>query len=115
MAVGDESILDPVVTLNEIRLAAERIAHVVRRTPLVNAAPAKNPLPGHVSLKLECLQITGSFKARGSVSKLTTLSDDDVARGLVTASGSDRRIGNRVSCMQHGSAAARCTGGTGSA
>jgi threonine dehydratase len=81
------------VSLNDVREAAVRIAGKVRRTPLVAAAPAKAPLPGRVSLKLESLQITGSFKARGSVNKLSTLSAADAERGLVTASGGNHGLG----------------------
>jgi threonine dehydratase len=46
-----------------------------------------------VSLKLESLQVTGSFKARGAVSKLTALEEAEVARGLVTASGGNHGLG----------------------
>jgi threonine dehydratase len=81
------------VTLNDVLKARERIAGKVRRTPLVDAAPAKAPLPGRVSLKLESLQITGSFKARGSVNKLGTLSEAEIERGLVTASGGNHGLG----------------------
>ncbi len=81
------------VSLSEIRQARGRIAHKVRRTPLIDSAPAKTPLRGRVSLKLECLQITGSFKARGSVNKLLSLSPEDLEHGLVTASGGNHGLG----------------------
>ena len=80
------------VELSDIEAAAERIAGRVRRTPLVSASPAQAPLPGRVSLKLDCLQITGSFKVRGAVNKLGVLPPDAVARGLVTASGGNHGL-----------------------
>ena len=68
-------------TLADIRAARTRIAPYIRRTPLLRADE-----PG-LWLKLENLQATGSFKARGALNKLLTLDDDARARGLVTASG----------------------------
>jgi threonine dehydratase len=81
------------LTLDDVRAAAARIEGKVRRTPLIAAAPTKRALgAGPVSYKLECLQVTGSFKARGAISKLGTLSHDEIAKGLVTASGGNHGL-----------------------
>jgi threonine dehydratase len=81
-------------SLADIRAARVRIAGRVRRTPLMPAGPLREPIgAGELWLKLENLQITGSFKARGAVSKLTTLPPDAVRRGLVTASGGNHGLG----------------------
>jgi threonine dehydratase len=81
------------LTLDDVRAAAARIEGKVRRTPLIAAAPTKRTLgAGPVSYKLECLQVTGSFKARGAISKLGTLSDGEIAKGLVTASGGNHGL-----------------------
>ncbi len=81
------------LSLEDVRAAAARIAGKVRRTPLIAAEPAKRALgDGPVSYKLECLQVTGSFKARGAISKLGTLSANDIAKGLVTASGGNHGL-----------------------
>jgi threonine dehydratase len=81
------------LSLDDVRAAAARIAGKVRRTPLIAAAPGKRALgAGPVSYKLECLQVTGSFKARGAISKLSTLSDGEIAKGLVTASGGNHGL-----------------------
>jgi len=83
------------VNLQTVQAAAGRIDGYVRRTPMLAAHPVKTPLrfDGRLSLKLECLQIVGSFKARGASSKLTSLEPDAVARGLVTASGGNHGLG----------------------
>jgi threonine dehydratase len=62
---------------------------------MIAAFPVKNkPLPdAHLYLKLENLQISGSFKARGAVHKLKTLSPEQVARGLIAASGGNHGLG----------------------
>src|SRR6266404_2890979 len=81
------------LSLEDVRAAAARIAGNIRLTPLSAADPAKHALgAGPVSFKLECLQVTGSFKARGAISKLGTLSESDIAKGLVTASGGNHGL-----------------------
>jgi threonine dehydratase len=82
------------VELADVRAARERIGARVRRTPVLRAAPLREPLgDGELWLKLESLQVIGSFKARGAVSKLTTLAPSALARGLVTASGGNHGLG----------------------
>ncbi len=82
------------VTIEEVRGAAERIGPYVRRTPLVPVRCTKtSPFPdGALFLKLECLQVTGSFKPRGAVSKLRALGSAELARGIVTASGGNHGL-----------------------
>ncbi|MGE0718936.1 MAG: threonine/serine dehydratase, partial [Alphaproteobacteria bacterium] len=58
------------ITVADIEAARARIAGLVRPTPVIEAAPARAPLPGRVALKLECLQVTGSFKPRGAINAL---------------------------------------------
>lgn len=80
--------------LAEIEAAAGRIAGRVRRTPLLAATALREPAGAErLSLKLECLQVTGSFKARGAMSTLTALPPEELARGLVTASGGNHGLG----------------------
>ena len=82
------------VVLGDIEAAAARIGDRVRRTPLLVADNLQNPIcAGRLSLKLENLQVTGSFKARGAMSVLSDLEADAVARGLVTASGGNHGLG----------------------
>lgn len=82
------------VTLEDVRVAAGRIARYVRQTPLVTACcTTANPFPdGELLLKLECLQVTGSFKPRGATNKLLSLSEAELARGIVTASGGNHGL-----------------------
>jgi threonine dehydratase len=66
--------------------AAERIGDYVRKTPL-EYSPYFSELTGaNVWLKLENLQITGSFKLRGACNKLLSLSPEEAASGCVAAS-----------------------------
>src|SRR5690348_138478 len=61
----------------------------------MRAAPVRHrwPGPADLQLKLESLQIAGSFKARGAVNRVRQLAPADLARGLVTASGGNHGLG----------------------
>ncbi len=73
---------------------------MIRRTPIV-------PLAGSagVSLKLESLQRTGSFKLRGATRKLASLSADERRRGVVTASAGNHGLGVAAAARELGIAA----------
>ncbi len=82
------------LTIAEIRTAASRIKGYVRRTPMISCAPIRDsPKIGEsLGLKLESLQVTGSFKARGAINKLKSLSPNDLSRGIITASGGNHGL-----------------------
>ncbi len=82
-------------TLGDIREAATRISPYVRRTPMISCAPvrAHREISASLSLKLECLQVVGSFKPRGAINKLFSLPDRSTVRGLITASGGNHGLG----------------------
>jgi threonine dehydratase len=74
------------VTLRDISRARERIAPIARRTPLVYSAALSERAGTAVHLKLECLQVTGSFKVRGAANRMLELTAEEKARGVVTVS-----------------------------
>jgi threonine dehydratase len=78
------------VTSDDIRSAHARIGGHIRRTPILEtASPIVHAPP--LSLKLECLQVTGSFKARGAFHNLLTRPAP--AAGCATASGGNHGAG----------------------
>ncbi len=81
--------------VEDIQKARERIKNAVRRTPCFRARFCHSPAveDAALSLKLECLQVSGSFKARGASNKVMTLSEQERNRGLVTASGGNHGLG----------------------
>jgi threonine dehydratase len=82
-----------VIELAQIEAAAERIKDRVRRTPLIRARHLRSPLhQGELLLKLENLQVTGSFKARGATNAVLSLDEDQVDRGIITASGGNHGL-----------------------
>jgi threonine dehydratase len=81
------------VTLADIRRAAAAIAGAVAHTPTI-AAPALGELAGcEIHLKLETLHRTGSFKERGALSKLLTLSPAQQRTGVVAMSAGNHAQG----------------------
>ncbi|MFE4594185.1 threonine/serine dehydratase [Streptomyces laurentii] len=80
------------ITVADLEAAAERIAGHVIRTPTVPTPGLSELLGAHVTAKLELLQRTGSFKARGATVKLLTLSKAERAAGVVTVSGGNHGI-----------------------
>jgi threonine dehydratase len=85
---------DHPVDLAMIQAAVARIKGKVRQTPILDPLPMRGPVldAGRLLLKLECQQVTGSFKARGASNKLQTLDDEARGRGLVTASGGNHGL-----------------------
>ena len=78
---------------SDIEAAAKRIAGAIRRTPMLRAEQCAAPATGaDLWLKLECLQPTGSFKARGVANKLLTTPRETLTRGIVTASGGNHGL-----------------------
>jgi len=72
------------VGLRDIEAAAERIAGVVRRTPLLCTRLGRTDAP--LFVKAECLQVGGSFKLRGATNAVALLSGEQRARGVITHS-----------------------------
>jgi threonine dehydratase len=74
------------IALEEIRRAAGRIAGKVHRTPVLSSGQIGRRCGVHLHLKCENFQKTGSFKPRGALNKILSLTDAEKARGLVTVS-----------------------------
>ncbi|WP_055571590.1 threonine/serine dehydratase [Streptomyces prasinopilosus] len=80
------------IGMAEIEAAAGRIAGHVVRTPTVPSPGLSALLGAPVTAKLELLQRTGSFKVRGAVAKLLSLSGAERAAGVVAVSGGNHGI-----------------------
>jgi threonine dehydratase len=74
------------VTLDDIRAAAKRIAGALEPTPCVHSRTLSKLTGAEVFLKFENLQFTASFKERGALNKLLSLSDADRRRGVIAMS-----------------------------
>lgn len=74
------------LNLHEIEKARERIAPYIVKTPLLRLKNLDRHLGCEVYVKPECMQNTGSFKYRGAMNKILSLSKDELQRGIVAAS-----------------------------
>ncbi len=70
----------------EVIKAYNRSKSSIRKTPLEHSPYLSNLIDGNVYLKLDNIQKTGSFKFRGAVSKMTSISATEKEKGVVTAS-----------------------------
>lgn len=91
------------MSVEAIRQAADRIRPFVRRTPVLALEHCagfdlKNPF----TLKLECLQVSGSFKIRGATNRLKSLDPERIAIGLVAASGGNHGLATAYVAQQAG-------------
>lgn len=74
------------VTLQDVREAAERIRPYIRRTPLLREKAMDKVLGCWTYLKPEMLQITGAFKIRGALSKVLSMTPEELKNGIITSS-----------------------------
>src|ERR1700687_2758506 len=81
------------VTLVDVRAAAERIRRFVVRTPLERSVELSAVCGVDVWLKFECFQSTGSFKLRGALNALLLLDEETRQQGVITASAGNHGLG----------------------
>src|SRR5712692_6371682 len=81
------------VSLADVRAAAERVQPFVVRTPLERSLGLSALSGVDVWLKFECFQTTGSFKLRGALNALMTMADNQRQNGVVTASAGNHGLG----------------------
>lgn len=88
------------LTLDKIYHASFVLKSVVRRTDLIKA-PKLNP-DGEIYLKTENLQITGSFKVRGAYYKISQLSAEEKAKGVIACSAGNHAQGVALAAAANG-------------
>ena len=81
------------VTVADIEAARELIREVAIETPMEQSRWLSALVGGPVSLKAENLQRTGSFKARGAFTRISRLTPEERARGVVAASAGNHAQG----------------------
>jgi threonine dehydratase len=78
--------METILTADAVQAARERIRPHIRHTPLLRAEQLDERLGCRVHLKPEMLQVTGSFKARGALSRALLLQPEEKERGLIASS-----------------------------
>ncbi len=88
------------INLSDVYRAAHVLKGVVRHTELI-AAPRINP-EAEIFLKPECLQHTGSFKLRGAYYKISQLSEEEKAHGVIACSAGNHAQGVALGARANG-------------
>ena len=81
------------LTLKEFKEARGVLSGVIRNTSLVYSPAFSKATGNQIYIKPENMQVTGAYKIRGAYYKISTLSDEEKARGLVTASAGNHAQG----------------------
>ena len=96
------------LTLDDVRAAAGRLRDLIYRTPVITSE-AFDDASGHsVFFKCENLQRAGSFKIRGALNKLLTLTDEERRRGVVAFSSGNHAQGVALAARLTGGSAVVC-------
>lgn len=95
-------------TIADIYHAAMQLDGVINRTPLIESRHFSQFCGNTVYLKPENLQFTGSFKLRGAYNKISQLTDEEKARGVITASAGNHAQGVAFSAQKLGIKAVIC-------
>ncbi len=81
------------LTFDAITTAADRLRGAILHTPTINALALSARLDLSIALKLETLQQTGSFKERGALNRLRSLTEAEQAAGVIAASAGNHAQG----------------------
>ena len=94
------------LTLDKVYRAAHTLKEVIRPTDLIYA-PKINP-EANVYLKTENLQVTGSFKVRGAYFKISNLTEEEKAKGVIACSAGNYAQGVALAAQRSGIKALIC-------
>ena len=90
------------MTLADVEAARERIRGSIYYSPCSHSEMLSGLTGRHVSLKLENLQMTGSFKERGALNKIALLTPEQAGRGVIAASAGNHAQGVAHHATTHG-------------
>lgn len=90
------------LTLKEFKEARAVLSGVILNTSLVYSKAFSRATGNQVYIKPENMQVTGAYKIRGAYYKISTLSEEEKARGLVTASAGNHAQGVAYAAQRHG-------------
>ncbi|MFQ5999245.1 MAG: threonine ammonia-lyase [Candidatus Bathyarchaeia archaeon] len=96
---------EEVVSFQKILEARRKIRKFVTRTPTYLSVVFSQKTGAEVYLKLECFQPVGSFKIRGAVNKICSLSRSELEKGLVVASSGNHGLSVAYAAKIHGAKA----------
>lgn len=90
------------MTLTEFRQARDLLSGILSDTSLIYSPYFSKVTGGEIYIKPENMQVTGAYKVRGACYKVSTLTDEEKARGLVTASAGNHAQGVAFAAQRAG-------------
>ena len=93
------------IGLDDVRAAARRLEGAAHRTPVLTSQTLDERVGARVLIKAEAFQRTGSFKFRGAYNKISSLSDEERARGVVAFSSGNHAQAVALAARLHGTSA----------
>lgn len=90
------------LTLEKFEEASEIVKKVTQETKLIYSSYLSHRTGNKIYLKPENMQVTGAYKIRGAYYKISTLSDDERSRGLITASAGNHAQGVAYAAREYG-------------
>lgn len=90
------------MTLEKFEQASELVKKVTNPTKLVYSEYLSQPSGGKIYLKPENMQYTGAYKVRGAYYKISTLSEEERGKGLITASAGNHAQGVAYAAQKYG-------------
>ncbi len=94
--------MEEMLTLEKFEEATEIVHRVTRETKLIYSEMLSNRYGNKVYLKPENMQYTGAYKLRGAYYKISTLTDEEKAKGLITASAGNHAQGVAYAAKAYG-------------
>ena len=104
-ALPQEEVFQEGLSLEKFEEAAEAVKRVTLETKLVFSEKLSAQTGNKVYLKPENLQLTGAYKLRGAYYKISTLTDEERAKGLITASAGNHAQGVAYAAKRYGAKA----------
>lgn len=89
-------------SIADFQAAKVRLANVINHTPLIHSVNLSNQFEAKIYLKREDLQVVRSYKIRGAYNKISTLSPEELEKGVVCASAGNHAQGVALSCNKLG-------------
>ena len=105
MATKKETGIDPgeeMLTLDKFEEASEKVKEVTLPTELIYSAYLSEATGNRVYLKPENMQFTGAYKVRGAYYKMSTLTEEERGRGIITASAGNHAQGVAYAAQKYG-------------
>ena len=90
------------LTLEKFEEASEKVKEVTLETKLIYSEFLSEQTGNKVYLKPENMQLTGAYKLRGAYYKISTLTDEERSRGLITASAGNHAQGVAYAAKRYG-------------